>query len=175
MPPAMFRKAQRARMGRWSSQRSLPLDESALPPPAQLVAGCWLLVAGCWLLVAGCWLLVAGHRLLVAGSCARLITCSGLLRPLRPSRCAPANGRDASSCTLRGLCMRMHTIICILYSSRCACYEDQGGYSCDDPVESFCLNQCSSHGTCSRSFCVCHQAATHYVYYVLYVPRTNYY
>ena len=38
---------------------------------------------------------------------------------------------------------------------RCACYEDRGGYSCDRTVMSVCLNQCSGHGTCQRSFCVC--------------------
>ena len=38
---------------------------------------------------------------------------------------------------------------------RCACYENRGGYSCDAPVPSFCLNQCSGRGRCERSFCVC--------------------
>ncbi|KAL1523164.1 hypothetical protein AB1Y20_018119 [Prymnesium parvum] len=38
---------------------------------------------------------------------------------------------------------------------RCACYEDQAGYSCDLPVRSFCLNQCSGHGECRRAFCAC--------------------
>ena len=43
---------------------------------------------------------------------------------------------------------------------RCACYEDRGGYSCDEPMRSFCLNQCSGRGECHRGFCECEQGWT---------------
>lgn len=38
---------------------------------------------------------------------------------------------------------------------RCNCFEDATGHACHVPVQAFCLNQCSSHGECSRGFCIC--------------------
>ena len=40
---------------------------------------------------------------------------------------------------------------------RCGCYENGGGLHCDEPIRSFCLNQCSHHGECIRGYCVCSQ------------------
>lgn len=43
---------------------------------------------------------------------------------------------------------------------RCTCYEDRSGPTCDEPVQSFCLNQCSGRGECVRSYCQCHRGWT---------------
>ncbi|MEW5318578.1 MAG: hypothetical protein WDW38_009791 [Sanguina aurantia] len=39
----------------------------------------------------------------------------------------------------------------------CACpQEGWVGHLCDEPVEMFCINQCSGHGLCHIGFCKCH-------------------
>lgn len=37
----------------------------------------------------------------------------------------------------------------------CQCFEGRAGAGCEQIVRSVCLNQCSGHGECVRSWCVC--------------------
>lgn len=74
-------------------------------------------------------------------------------------RSAPANMREYAWCDRpEGPAAAAHARK--LRMPSCQCFENRAGSSCDRPVRSWCVNQCSGRGECASGFCYCHEGWT---------------